>query len=98
MWVIPLACLVLIVFGAVWLGSVPPPHANTLFRTRAGGVRAARGNLVPHAREQLTAILSEAGGSRGFIAITSDDRVNFSRHIPVVVHQCIRNVLLNKWA
>lgn len=98
MWLIPIGCLVALAFAAVWFRFVPPPHASTLLQIRAGSVSTTRGSLRPHAREHVTEILSEVKVSRGFIAITSGNRVIFSRHIPTSVHQRLRNVLLNQWA
>jgi len=83
---------------AVWLGFVPPPNARLLIKIRGGSVRVARGSLKAHAREHVTEILSEIGINRGFIAVSADNRVAFSRQIPVAVHQRLRNVLLNQWA
>jgi len=40
-------------------------------------------------------ILQEAQVKSGFIAITSEARVKFSRNIPEAIHQQLRNVLLN---
>jgi hypothetical protein len=98
MWFIPIACFLAIAFAAVWFGFVPPPHAKTILRIGLDGICATRGSLRPHAREHLTEILSEARVSKGFIAVTSADRVVFSRNIPTAVHQRLRNVLLNQWA
>jgi hypothetical protein len=98
MWLIPILCLAALAFAAVWLGFVPPPHASTLLRIRAGAIRTTRGSLKPHAREHVTEILTGAGVSKGFIAITPGNRVSFSRHIPGAIHQRLRNVLLNQWS
>jgi len=96
MWLVPIAFLVALAFAAVWFGFVPPPNARTLLHIRAGTIRITRGSLRPHAREHVAEILSEAKISRGFIAITSGNRVAFSRRIPATVHQRLRNVLLNQ--
>lgn len=98
MWLIPIICLALLPIAAVWLGFLPPPGADTLIHIRNGQCRATRGPLKSHAKEHLTEILSEAGVSRGFIAITAGNRVAFSRAIPTAIHQRLRNVLLNQWA
>jgi len=97
MWLIPIACLFALGIAAVWFGFVPPPNASTLLHVRQGAIRVKRGTLKPHAKEHVSEILSEAGVSRGFIAVTSGNRVAFSRHIPASVHQKLRNVLLNQW-
>jgi len=96
MWLIPIAVLVPLAFAAIWLGFVPPPDSRTLLRVRAGVVRVAKGQLTSHAREDVAEILSESGVSKGFIAVTRNERVRFSRHIPVAVRQRLRNVLLNQ--
>jgi hypothetical protein len=92
-----LACMVLLGGAVVWLGFVPPPHANLVVRIREGMVVAGRGRLKPHAKEHVSDILNEAGVTSGFIAITPGNRVFFSRSIPGAVHQRLRNVLLNQW-
>ena len=74
------------------------PHASIIIRVHSGGLRVTRGKLRPHARNDVADILSEAGIVRGFIAITPDQRVSFSRHIPSPIHQRLRNVLVNQWA
>ena len=96
--IIVIGGLVAIAFLAVWLGFVPPPHANTLIRIRKGEIHIRRGRVHSHAREHLADILREAGVSQGYIAITPENWVAFSRHIPGRIHQRLRNVLLNQWA
>jgi hypothetical protein len=83
---------------AVWQGFVPPPHASTLIRIRDGVIHVRRGQVRADAREHLTDILRDVGVSQGFIAITPGNWVSFSRSIPPIVHQRLRNVLLNQWA
>jgi hypothetical protein len=90
--------VLLVWFAAIGLGFVPPPHASTLVYLRGGALDVRRGRLKPHAREHVMDILQEAGVSRGFIAVTSEDRVYFSNRIPAALHQRLRNVLLNQWA
>lgn len=98
MWLIAILPVALLAFAAIALGFVPPPHASTLLQVRAGAIRVTRGRILPHAREHVTEILSEAGVAKGFIAILPNNRVAFSRQIPAEVHQRLRNVLLNQWA
>jgi len=83
---------------AVWQGFVPPPHATTLIRIQDGAVNVRRGRVQAHAREHIADILRDVGISNGFIAITPENWVAFSRGIPPAVHQRLRNVLLNQWA
>jgi hypothetical protein len=98
MWILIIIGLAGAAAASIWLGFVPPPHAATLIHIRSGGLQVKRGRLQAHAREHVSEILQDAGVSRGFIAITSQNRVAFSRHIPSTVHQRLRNVLLNQWA
>jgi hypothetical protein len=98
MWLIAIVCLAGLAIAAIWLGFVPPPHASTLIRVRDGAVRVRRGMVKSDVKAQMAEILTEAGVSRGFIAVTPDNRVAFSRRIPPTVHQRLRNVLLNQWA
>lgn len=95
MWLIPVLCLAILAVAAVWFGFIPPPNTSALLRVQRGAVRVSRGQLQPHARQDVADILSEAGVSKGFIAVTHGNRVRFSRHIPAAVHQRLRNVLLN---
>lgn len=97
-WLLPILSLAGLASAAISFGFVPPPHASTLMHFRSGTIRVTRGRLKPHAKEHVTEILSEAGVSKAFIAITSNNRVTFSRRIPSAVHQRLRNVLLNQWA
>lgn len=83
---------------AVWQGFIPPPHATTLIRIRDGTVSIRRGRVQSHAREHIADILRDAGVSTGYIAITPENWVAFSRRIPPGLHQRLRNVLLNQWA
>src|SRR5262245_25712915 len=96
MWLIPIAGVILLALAAIGLGFVPPPLANTLVRVQNGEVHVSRGRLKPYARDHVHEILSEAGVSNGYIAITAGNRVMFSRQIPSSVHQRLRNVLLNQ--
>jgi hypothetical protein len=93
---IVIGSLVTLGFLAIWLGFVPPLGASTLIRIRDGVLVVRRGRLQPYAREHIAAILRDAGVTRGFIAITREKRVAFSRRIPPIVHQNLRNVLLNQ--
>lgn len=96
--VIIVVSVVVLGFLAVWLGFVPPPHATTLIRIRDGSILVRRGRVQPHAKEHIADILRDAGVSSGYIAITPENWVAFSRRIPAQIHQRLRNVLLNQWA
>lgn len=80
---------------AVGLGFVPPPGAATVIRIASGRISLKRGQLRAQAREDLADVLSSAGIACGFIAMTGESRVHFSRNIPPELHQRLRNVLLN---
>jgi len=97
MWILIIGAVVLACFLAVWLGFVPPPHAATLIRLRNGQLHVGKGQLRSETREHVADILRDAGVSQGFIAITPQNGVAFSRRIPARVHQRLRNVLLNQW-
>src|SRR5258706_12903411 len=96
MWIIAALSLAAVAFAAISFGFVPPPFASTLLHFREGVVRVTRGQLQPHSRDHVAEILSAAGVARGFIAVTLSNRVACSRHIPAIVHQRLRNVLLNQ--
>ena len=81
---------------AIWLGVGAQPYASTLIRIREGAVHVRRGRVQPYAKEHVVEILREAGVSKGFIAVTSENGVAFSRSIPSTVRQRLRNVLLNQ--
>ena len=79
----------------MWLGFIPSPLATTLIRYRNGTLEVSKGPLLPHARAQVAEILAAADVSNGFITVTSQKRVSFSRQIPSKIHQRLRNVILN---
>src|SRR5690348_11228049 len=97
MWLLLIISLGLLGWLSVWLGFIPPPHAGTVIKVNKGLLQIKKGRLKPHAREHVTDILSEAQINNGFIAITSANRVFFSRQIPAGYRQRLRNVLLNQW-
>jgi hypothetical protein len=97
MWLPLIAGALAIGFALVWLGFVPPPHAAILLRIRAGRAQLTKGRLRSDTLASVSHVLEDAGVSRGFIALTSQDRVNFSANIPAGVRQRLRNVLLNRW-
>ena len=90
--------LFLIVAGAiaaVSLRYLPPPDANTILHIRHGSIIVSRGHVRAQACEDVTEVL-RGGVTKGFIAITGEKRVVFSRQIPAELHQQLRNVLLNQ--
>lgn len=97
MAILILICLLGLVLFGITQGFMPPPNASTLIRIRDGAVEVRRGQVRSDTREQIREILSEAGVSKGFIAITPQNWVGFSRHIPLTARQRLRNVLLNQW-
>lgn len=98
MWLPVIGILLVAAFLTVWLGFVPPPGAAILIKIRNGSLDVRRGTLRLHARDCVAEILRDASVSHGFIAITSSNRVMFSRQIPGELRQRLRNVLLNQWA
>ena len=92
--VLLIAGFMAIAVGSVWLRYIPPFGDRTLLRIKNGTLCVSRGQLHAHAREAATEILSGFVKS-GFIAITDERRVVFSRQIPAELHQRLRNALLN---
>lgn len=85
-----------VVFGLpIGLGIFPPCNATILIRIRAGKTAIKRGHLRGQVRDDLEEVLASAGVTTGFIALTSESRVHFSRNIPEAIRQRLRNVLLN---
>jgi len=85
------------VFGLPLAGFsfLPPWNAATVVRISAGKITMKRGQLRGQIRDDLKEVLSDAGVTSGFIAITEPNRVHFSRNIPEALRQRLRNVLLN---
>lgn len=97
MLIVILIAIVLLIFAAIELGFIPPFHAKVILRMRDGSLTFEKGRLSGNAAEHVEAILRGAHVSEGFVAMTSGQRVYFSRQIPPEVHQRLRNVLLNQW-
>ena len=97
MWPAIIVGAVLFGFALVWLGFVPPPHAAILIRIRAGRAQVTKGRLRSDALASVSHVVEDARVNRGFIAITSQDRVMFSANIQAGTRQRLRNVLLNRW-
>jgi hypothetical protein len=95
-WIIIAVAIAAFAWGAFAYGFLPPPNAKTLLYFQQGAIHMKRGAVKPYAREHVVEILSEAGVTKGFIAITTANRVIFSRTIPANAHQRLRNVLLNQ--
>jgi hypothetical protein len=95
-WTLLIGGLVVVGGLVVALTLLPPFDATTLIYIREGALEIKRGRLKPHAHEHLSDILRDSKVSRGFIAITANNRVSFSRSIPRALHQRLRNVLLNQ--
>ena len=96
MLLVVIAIFVLLVVLVIRAGYVPPPYAGTLIRVRNGAVDVSRGHVRSAARQYVADILRDAGVSRGYIAVTSEDSVEFSKTIPEGIRQRLRNVLLNQ--
>jgi hypothetical protein len=97
MLILILIAIVTLVFAAIELGFIPPLNARIIVRMRGGSLVFEKGRLQGNASEHVEAILRGARVSEGFVAITSGQRVYFSRQIPREVHQRLRNVLLNQF-
>jgi hypothetical protein len=96
MLVYALIGVALLLWLSVESGFIAPPMAATLIQIRSGIVRLERGSVSASVLEDIASILRESAVSEGYIAITSGNRVTFSRLIPAEIHQRLRNVLLNR--
>jgi hypothetical protein len=96
MWLIVILLLAVAGFATYSLGFLPPAGSKTLLRIREGQLLVQRGAVQSYARDHIMDILKEAGVTQGFISVTADKKVVFSRGIPKAAHQRIRNVLLNQ--
>ena len=94
--IVIIVAIVALIFAAVELGFIPPLNAQIVVRIRNGSLVFEKGRLQGNASEHVAAILRGARVSDGYVAITSGQRVYFSRQIPHDVHQSLRNVLLNQ--
>ena len=91
-----LAAVALGIGLSIWLGFIPVFGAVTLIRIRNGSLFVQRGQMRGHAKDAVADILQSKNVANGFIAITGDNKVYFSRQIPGEIHQRLRNVLLNQ--
>jgi hypothetical protein len=94
-WLLTAVALAVVWFLAFLLGLIAPPNARLLIKIHNGQLRVTRGQLRAQPREFISEILREAHVTTGFIAITFYRRAAFSRNIPGVIRQRLRNVLLN---
>jgi len=97
MWLAIVVGVAAFAFAVVRLGFVPPPHAAILIRIRAGRAQVSKGRLRADTLVSVSHVLEDARVNRGFVALTSRDRVHFSANIPAGIRQRLRNVLLNRW-
>ena len=97
---IPLLVRLLVVTGiAAWIlvliGAIPSPFSRTTILIRDGQIRIRGADLPPRARDHVVDVIRETHLSGGFITVSSDVRVGFSRSIPEALRQRLRNILLN---
>lgn len=97
-WILIVGAIAILALAVMGGGLIPPPHATTVIRISGEAIDVRRGHLQVQAREHVAGILHDAGVTRGFIAMTSQGRVVFSRNVPEEIHQRLRNVLVNQWA
>ena len=95
MWLLALVGIIVAFALAIEFGLIAPPTASILVRIRNGAVSMERGSLNPGIVDHIASIVRENDVREGYIAITRDRRISFSRMIPTDVHQRLRNVLLN---
>lgn len=94
--VIIVICLMgLIGLALVVLRDRPPLNTKCLIRIHNGAGFVTGEPLPRHVMLSLIDILHGAQVKTGFIAITSEARVTFSRNIPEAIHQQVRNIVLN---
>lgn len=97
---IPLLVRLLVIAGiAAWIlvviGAIPSPFSRTTILIRNGQIRIRGADLSPRARDHVVDVIREAHLPGGFITVSSDGRVGFSRSIPETLRQRLRNILLN---
>jgi hypothetical protein len=94
--VIIAVCLIgLIGLAVFFLRDRPPLNTKCLIRIHNGAAFVSGEPLPRHVMMSVADILHAAQIRTGFIAITSDPRVTFSRNIPEAIRQQLRNVVLN---
>jgi hypothetical protein len=96
MWLLILVVVLVVAALPFLLRLLPPPIASTLVRIANDRILVRKGAVRPYAKDQTMEILRASGITEGWIAILPGNRVVFSRSIPDVTHQRLRNVLLNQ--
>jgi hypothetical protein len=97
MWPALIVGIITLGAAAILLGLIPPPNAPIRIRIRAGRAELSKGRVRSDVLAAASDVLADGRVNRGFIAITSRDRVMFSANIPSAIRQRLRNVLLNRW-
>jgi hypothetical protein len=77
------------------LGFFPSPFCKVLVRIQRGEINVRKGSLNARAKEHISDIIKESNLEKGFIAISSNRRIEFSFGFPQRLRQTIKNVLLN---
>ncbi len=95
MWLLIIVGVVVVLALAIEFGFIAPPTASIVVQIRNGDVRIERGSLNPGIVSHIASIVRQHGVREGYVAITRDRRISFSRMIPEDIHQQLRNVLLN---
>ena len=89
-------CLVgMLGLAVFFLWNRPPLNPKCLIRIHNSAGFVSGEPLPRHVMLSLADILHEAQVKTGFIAITADARVKFSRTVPEKFHQRLRNLVLN---
>ena len=92
---LPVLLIGLLLWIAIASGFMPSPFCRVLIRIGQGAVRLQKGSLSPRAKEHLADVVRESHLLKGFITISTGDRVTFSHQIPATIRQRLRNILLN---
>jgi hypothetical protein len=95
MWPTLLLAVLLLGAGWYWFISTPPLSCKLLIRIRKGACFFSGESVARQQMLDVAEILHESGVQTGFIALTANSRVKFSREIPEAVRQRLRNVLMS---
>ena len=90
-----LLILVVIAWVSVLLRFFPSPFCKVLVRIQRGEICVKKGSLNARAREHISDVIRESHLEKGFIAISSNRRIEFSFGFPQHLRQTLKNVLLN---